>query len=214
MESAAPPPARWLALPAVAALFVAGVWVAGGVLTNSFRASMALVAVWYAAAAAGVLAAGLRRRSLRAPLWTGYAVAAAAVGGFLAWTTLRDRVVHEKVLVGVPAAQVVRAPGAPTPAIVTVRRGRFVSGEHETKGVASVVQRRDGARYLTLTGFDTSPGPDLRVRVGPGDMDLGALKGNRGNQQYKVPRGAAVATVTIWCRAFSASFGSARLRAV
>ena len=212
MESAAPPFARWLLIPAVAAVFAAGVWIAGGVVTNSFRASMALVTVWYAAAGAGVLVAGLRRRALRAPLWTGFAVTAAAVGGFLAWTTLRDRVVHERVLVGVPVTQAARAPGAPRPANVTVRRGRFVSGEHETTGVASVVQRRDGTRFLTLTGFDTSPGPDLRVRVGPGDVDLGALKGNRGDQQYRIPRGAQVASVTIWCRAFSASFGSAALR--
>jgi hypothetical protein len=212
MESAAPLSARWLLLPAVAARFVLGVWVAGGVLTNSFRASMALVAVWYAVAGAAVLGAGLRRRSLRAPLWTGYAVTAVAVGGFLAWTTVRDRVVHERVLGGLPATQVARVPDAAPPAAVTLRRGQFISGEHETRGVASIVQRRDGTRYLTLTGFDTSPGPDLRVRVGPGDRDLGALKGNRGDQQYKLPQGAEVASVTIWCRAFSASFGSAQLR--
>jgi hypothetical protein len=195
MESAAPSFARWLLAPAVAAAFVLGVWIAGGVLTNSFRASMALVAVWYAAAGAAVLVAGLRRRGLRAPLWTGYALTAAAVGIFLAWTTLRDRVVHERLAVG-----------------VTERAGRFVSGEHETTGVAAVVRSRDGSRHLTLTGFDTSPGPDLRVRLGK--LDLGGLKGNRGDQQYELPRGADVenATVVIWCRAFSAAFGSARLR--
>ena len=81
----------------------------------------------------------------------------------------------------------------------------------------------DGRRYLTLTSFSTSPGPDLRVRLVPGDsfdggsegaIDLGALKGNRGNQQYAVPRGTDVSahTVVIWCRAFSAPFGSATLR--
>jgi hypothetical protein len=75
-------PVRWLLLPAVAATFVLGVWVAGGVITNSFRASMALVALWYAAAGVGVLLAGLRRRALRAPLWAGYALTAVAVGGF------------------------------------------------------------------------------------------------------------------------------------
>jgi hypothetical protein len=204
--------ARWLLLPTIVVTFVAGVWVAGGVVTNSFRASMALVALWYAAAGVGVLVVGLRRRPLRAPLWVGYAVTAAAVGGFLAWTTLRDRVVHERVLVGVPVTQVARAPERPAPAVVTLRRGRFVSGEHETRGVASVVRRRDGRRFVTLTGFDTSPGPDLRVRVGPGDVDLGALKGNRGDQQYAIPSGTPVASVEIWCRAFSASFGSADLR--
>src|SRR5213596_3487755 len=101
MESAAPPRALWLVVPAVAALFALGVWVTGGLLTNSFRSSMALVAAWYAAAGAAVLATGLRRRALRGPLWTGYAFAAVAVGGFLAWTTLRDRVVHEPLTVGV-----------------------------------------------------------------------------------------------------------------
>src|SRR5436190_9037339 len=204
--------ARWLLLPTVAVTFGFGVWVAGGVVTNSFRASMALVALWYAAAGIGVLVVGLRRRRLRAPLWTGYALTAALVGGFLAWSTLRDRVVQERVLVGVPVTQVARAPGRPAPAVVTLARGRFVSGEHETRGVASVVRRRDGRRFVTLTGFDTSPGPDLRVRVGPGDVDLGALKGNRGDQQYAIPSGTPVASVEIWCRAFSATFGSAQLR--
>jgi len=203
---------RWLVLPTVAVTFVAGVWVAGGVITNSFRGSMALVAVWYAAAGIGVLVLGLRRRSLRAPAWTGYALTAAAVGAFLAWTTLRDRVVHERVLVGVPVTQVARAPERAAPAVVTLRRGRFVSGEHETRGVASLVRKRDGRRFVTLTGFGTSPGPDLRVRVGPDDVDLGALKGNRGDQQYEIPRGTSVDSVEIWCRAFSATFGSARLR--
>src|SRR5690242_20285963 len=138
---------RWLLLPTVAVVFVAGVWIAGGVVTNSFRASMALVALWYAAAGLGVLAIGLRRRPLRAPLWAGYALTAAAVGGFLAWTTLRDRVVHERVIVGVPAAQLSRTSRRPAPAAVTLRRGRFVSGEHATSGVASLVRARGGRRF-------------------------------------------------------------------
>jgi hypothetical protein len=86
-----------------------------------------------------------------------------------------------------------------------------------------VIRDTDGRRYLTLTSFSTSPGPDLRVRLVPGDasdggadgaVDLGALKGNRGDQQYVIPRGVDVSgrTVVIWCRAFSAPFGSAKLR--
>lgn len=194
MESAAA--ARWLALPLAAATFVVGVWVAGGLLTNSFRASMALVALWYATAGALALVTGLRRRSLRAPVWSGYALAAVAVGAFLAWTTLRDRVVHERLTAG-----------------TTLSRGAFVSGEHTTRGVAAIVRRRDGARFVTLRGFATSPGPDLRVRVQPGDVDLGALKGNKGDQQYALPPGRTATRVVIWCRAFSATFGSARLAA-
>jgi len=85
-----------------------------------------------------------------------------------------------------------------------------------------VVRLPDGTRYLTLRGFATSPGPDLRVRLVPGggddgaargNVDLGGLKGNRGDQQYRLGAGAAVAgrSVVIWCRAFSAPFGVARL---
>jgi hypothetical protein len=195
MESAAS--ARWIVLPLVAAVFVAGVWVTGGLLTNSFRASMALVALWYAVAGAAALTVGLRRRVLRVPVWTGYAVAAVAVGGFLAWTTLRDRVVHERLTAG-----------------ATLASGGFKSSEHTTRGIAAIVQRADGRRFVTLRGFSTSPGPDLRVRVQPGNVDLGALKGNRGDQQYALPPGRSATRVVIWCRAFSAEFGSAPLAPV
>ncbi len=104
----------------------------------------------------------------------------------------------------------------------STRRVRWRSHEHTTTGTARVIRDTDGRRYLTLTSFSTSPGPDLRVRLVPGDssdggaggaVDLGALKGNRGDQQYAIPRGADLSdhTVVIWCRAFSAPFGSAGL---
>jgi hypothetical protein len=112
--------------------------------------------------------------------------------------------------------------GKSAPAAVEVARGRFRSHEHATTGDAADVRLADGRRFLTLTSFETSPGPDLRVRLvqdgsfdggADGAVDLGALKGNRGDQQYAIPRGVdgAGRTVVIWCRAFSAPFGSARL---
>ena len=75
---------------------------------------------------------------------------------------------------------------------------------------------------LTLTKFAVNNGPDLRVYLVPGDgkdtgkhIDLGGLKGNKGNQKYDVPGSADVAkykTVVIWCRAFSVAFARATLR--
>ena len=64
---------------------------------------------------------------------------------------------------------------------------------------------------LTLTRFATSAGPDLRVRLD--GRDLGALEGNRGDQQYALASrlDPAGRSVVIWCRAFSAKFGGARL---
>jgi hypothetical protein len=66
-------------------------------------------------------------------------------------------------------------------------------------------------------------GPDLRVYLVPGDgkdtgthVDLGGLKGNKGNQQYGVPGSADLGkykTVVIWCRAFSVAFARAHLQA-
>lgn len=212
-----------LSIPCVAAAVVAGVWVTGGVISNDFRASMALTVAWFAVSGAACLAIGVRSRRFRLPVAGAYLVTAALIGGYLGLSTVRDRVVDERVVTAAaPLAS------APEPERAERRNsrlavGRFRSHEHETSGTAEVVRLTDGRRFLTLTSFATSAGPDLRVRLVPGDtsnggasgsIDLGALKGNRGDQQYELPRRASLAgrTVVIWCRAFSAPFGSAPLR--
>lgn len=209
---------RLLSIPAVAAIVVVGVWVAGGVISNDFRTSMALTAAWFVLSGAACLLVARHSRTLRIAVLGTYVITAGVVGAYLGLTTLRDRVVHEHVVRATPAT----ASGRSAPATVEVARARFRSHEHATAGTAAIVRLADGRRFLTLTSFSTSPGPDLRVRLTPdgsfdggvdGAADLGALKGNRGDQQYAIPRGVDVAgrTVVIWCRAFSAPFGSARL---
>jgi hypothetical protein len=201
---------RWLLAPLTAAAFVAGVWVAGGVVTDKFKVAMALTALWFAASGATVAGVAIRRRALAAPLVAGFGVAALAVGGYLGVTTLRDKVVHEDVAVAGVAGT------------VHVASGTFRSVEHASSGKATVVRLRGGRQLLTLTAFDTSAGPDLRIRLVPGGstdggadghIDLGALKGNRGDQQYQLPSGVDVQgrTVVVWCRAFSVAFAAARL---
>ena len=77
---------------------------------------------------------------------------------------------------------------------------------------------------LTLTNFEVDNGPDLRVYLVAGPArdesgvddfeDLGALKGNKGNQQYELPPQLDLerySTVVIWCRAFSVNFARAPL---
>jgi hypothetical protein len=222
--------AALLIAPLLAVALVAGVWVAGGVVTNDYRASMALTALWLAASGVGCAAVALRRRDLRFPVLGTYVLVTGALGGYLALTTLRDRVVDEQVVVAAPRAAMrseratrERAARAARAVNVEVARGRFREGEHATMGRASVVRLPGGRRFVTLTAFATSPGPDLRVRLVRGDtfdgaadgaLDLGALKGNRGDQQYELARGVTVAgrSVVIWCRAFSAPFGAAYLR--
>jgi hypothetical protein len=105
--------------------------------------------------------------------------------------------------------------------------GRFHSNAHETNGVATIYRLADGRRVLRLTQFATSNGPDVRVYlVAAGDVqeeaaakragfvDLGALKGNIGDQNYDVPASLDLAkyrAVSIWCRRFSVNFGAAPL---
>ncbi|MFY1687836.1 DM13 domain-containing protein [Plantactinospora sp. WMMB782] len=113
---------------------------------------------------------------------------------------------------------------------VLVSRGTFVTHEHETSGTARIVRQPDGGHRLELVDLDTSNGPDLRVwlsdqpvRAGRAGwhvfddgrfVELGRLKGNRGDQAYAVPAGTdleRLRSVSIWCRRFAVSFGAAEL---
>jgi hypothetical protein len=197
---------------AAAAATAAGVYVAGGVISNDFETSMALTAIWFAAAAAAALASFKAGRSIGLPIAIGYAAAATAIGGYLASTTLVDRTVDEVVVVADAAAATDEPRQTRKPRNVLEAHGQFTSAEHTTRGTARVIRLPGGRRVLTLTGFETDAGPDLRVRID--DVDLGALKGNKGDQQYEIPDGSRPRNqeVRIWCRAFSALFGSAQLR--
>jgi hypothetical protein len=120
-------------------------------------------------------------------------------------------------------------PPATAPAVtepVVLATGSFVDGEHTTTGTASVLQLPDGSRYVRLEGFSTSDGPDVQVwitdqQAGGDDwgkyddgryVELGALKGTDGNQNYAVPADAGLAgltSVVVWCDRFNVAFGSA-----
>ena len=213
---------------AVVVVVLVGIWVSGGLITNDFEAAMALTVLWMGLAAAGCLMIALRRRDLAMAVIGAYLVTALLVGGYLGRSQFLDDEVNEKVVRATPAA-----PAAPAgqagerserPVNVLLARGRFESVAHSARGVATTVRRAAGGDVLTLTSFEVDNGPDLRVYLvaGParneGEVkdfkDLGALKGNKGNQQYEVPPGVDLEryrTVVIWCRAFSVNFARAPL---
>ena len=109
---------------------------------------------------------------------------------------------------------------------MVLEKGDFHGLAHETKGVATVHQLADGKRVLRLTNFETSNGPDVHVYLvaaevakddatvkEAGFIDLGSMKGNKGDQNYEIPAEADLSkykTVTIWCARFSVNFGAAR----
>ena len=226
------PPARLLAVPVVVLLLVGGGWVTGAVITNDFTVSMLLTAVWVGAVGLGCLLLVRRRREMW-PALAAFVVTAAGAGVYLGSQTLIDDEVDEDVVEAQAPAPArsggESAPEAeerpPPPANVLLAKGRFRSLGHETEGVAQAIRVRGGRRVLTLTGFETDNGPDLRVYLsaagasqdsaGEAFHDLGELKGNVGDQQYEIPKGVDLdrfSTVLVWCRAFSVGFGSAPLR--
>ena len=218
------------AFVAVVVALVAGLFLLGRVSDNA-TVSMGLTALWFGLVFLAAAALALRIRALLWPLAIGYAIVAVAAGVLVIAPTLIDNKVDEQIVTGAPASTP-RAAGKPDGESqsrgapernVQIASGRFSSIAHDSMGKAAVVELPSGSRKLTLSDFETDPGPDLRLYVSTSDpaygdlgrfRDLGALKGNVGDQQYDLSRGVRIArysTVVVWCRAFSVAFTSAPL---
>ncbi|MEW2265494.1 DM13 domain-containing protein [Streptomyces sp. NPDC047853] len=164
------------------------------------------------------------------------AVAGAAFGlyWFQPWKLWQDETVDEALPGAVAAAPPSAAAPVPSPdrgaGPRTLAGGDLVSHEHTTSGTAELVRLADGSHVIRLADLDTSSGPDLRVwltdapvkegKVGwhvfdDGEyVDLGGLKGNKGNQNYLVPSSVdptRYTSVSVWCDRFDVSFGAAEL---
>lgn len=138
-----------------------------------------------------------------------------------------DREVAEALptpsLAGDPSA--VDAPMDRSDGVQELASGEFRSLEHGTTGLARIVELADGSRFVRLEELDTSDGPDIRVYLtdqpvsddwGIWDdgeyVDLGALKGNVGESNYRIAGDLDLTrfrTVVIWCRRFTVGFGVA-----
>ncbi|MGY1743161.1 MULTISPECIES: DM13 domain-containing protein [unclassified Blastococcus] len=183
----------------------------------------------------------MRRRTWA---WLTAALVVAALGAFvLVWFQPQKLFYDDEVSEALPTAAAPSAaeqnagggdggtggstatPSAPAQP-VDLATGTFVSREHETVGTARVVQLPDGQVIVRLEGFETSNGPALYVYLSQNPaagteaafddefVDLGALKGNVGDQNYVVPAGVdatGFTSVVIWCDRFDAAFGAADL---
>jgi hypothetical protein len=113
-----------------------------------------------------------------------------------------------------------------SPITAQVASGRFRSLEHPTTGSAHVLRLPNGSHVLRVEDLDTSNGPDLRVYLselesnlgwrdyGERYLEVGKLKGNRGDQNYKIPAGTDLSkykSLVIWCVRFKVGFGVAPL---
>lgn len=222
---------RVLAAVGLAVLLVAGVFVVGR-LADEARLAMGLTAAWFGAVIVGSYPVARRRPELRFPIAVGIGAVALAFAWLVALPSIRGKEVDERVVSGVPLADArgdgnaLGGGGSGPSGNVQLASGSFGALAHPGRGTAAVVELPNGERKLTLTEFETDPGPDLRVYLSTRDgagggelgdfVDLGALKGNKGNQQYTVPaelRLERYSNVVIWCRAFSVGFTSAPLAA-
>ena len=115
------------------------------------------------------------------------------------------------------------------PAAMALKTGEFKDADsfHRGEGQATIYRGADGSHLLRLESLDVTNGPDLHVILSPhadpdnpgqvkteGYVDLGKLKGNRGNQNYPIPSDVDIgsySSVVIYCKPFSVVFSVASL---
>ena len=173
-----------------------------------------------------------RRRLIGAAAFIGVGLIIFVLVWFQPQKLLLNKTVNESVpgvIQTAPAGETSRkaTADASPPGLQVLRSGSFRSLEHPTTGTAIVLRRPAGRLILRLEHLSTSNGPDLRVYLShvpassdlhayqTGFIDLGALKANRGNQNYAIPAGtdlSAFKSAVIWCRRFAVGFGVAPLQ--
>ena len=113
--------------------------------------------------------------------------------------------------------------------VTAIASGSFKDADafHRGSGTATIYQTPDGSEVLRLEDLDVTNGPALHVVLSThpdptrsehvkqdGYVDLGDLKGNRGNQNYPIPAGTDTSihkSVVIYCYPFAVVFSVATL---
>jgi hypothetical protein len=182
-----------------------------------------------------------KRAAILAGLFAAAIAVAAALYLFQPWRIFTSSTVTEDIPAAAPAQGSTAKPSAPAapatpgePAPPAAPRelatGQLISHEHASSGTVRILELADGSRILRLEGLDTSDGPDLRVWLSDAPviegvagwhvfddgayLDLGALKANKGDQNYEIPAAAVLGdytSVSIWCARFAVSFAAAEL---
>lgn len=206
-----------VALAAVIAALLAGLWLFASPVSRAFADATGVPAYWssigFAVAwfiAASIVLGKLRkeRPEFKLPLRVAFLLTVAAVGGVFAWTSLTDDKADDDVSFAeeaVPASEM--PPGGETPKPdapareqpkrnIVLSSGTFSGIDHTAEGRARIVQLASGDRRLVFTEFDVERAPDLRVYLAEdevtGDIgpyvELDKLKGNVGDQYYELPK--------------------------
>jgi hypothetical protein len=149
-----------------------------------------------------------------------------AIAVFGVQTLFYDTEVNEDFAVDAPALEERGSPQGANPVVVST--GEFHAVAHPGTGDAIVYRLEDGSHVLRLENLDIFNGPALYVYavaaedandnetvLSAGFLNLGPLKGNKGNQTYELPAEfdpEKYRAISVWCRRFSVNFATAPLR--
>ncbi len=92
------------------------------------------------------------------------------------------------------------APFASTTDAEPLSTGRLEGKAHQTGGRATIYKSSDGARYLRLTDFTTSNGPDVHVVLARGDdpgLQQEIVKGNLASVELELSKATRAIRITI-----------------
>lgn len=138
----------------------------------------------------------------------------------------------ENVMVEAAAKNVASAETMTTamadPSTIALKSGSFEDEDrvHRGSGTATIYTLEASKSVLRLEDLDVTNGPDLFVLLmedsegrdkDQGYVNLGRLKGNRGNQNYEIPADVVIGdhnAIMIYCRAFGVIFSVASLGGV
>lgn len=148
-----------------------------------------------------------------------------AVGVFGVQTLFYDTEVNEDFPLDAPTPEERGPPQAANPVVVSA--GEFHAVAHPGTGDAIVYRLEDSSHVLRLENLDIFNGPALYVYAVAAEdakdneivlnasiLNLGPLKGNKGNQTYELPAEfdpEKYRAISVWCRRFSVNFATAPL---
>ena len=226
---------RVLSFIAAVVVLLLGLWLFASPVSRAFAdatgvpaywSSIGFAVAWFVVASIGLGKLRKERPELRLPLRVAFLLTVAAVGGVFAWTSLTDDKADDDVSFAeeaVPASQMpeIRTPEAKKMNVV-LATGTFSGIDHSAEGKARIVRLTSGEHRLVFTEFDVERAPDLRVYLAEdevsGDIgpyrELSKLKGNVGDQYYKLPKSIDLDRyqhVVIWCKAFDVGVAQAAL---
>ena len=142
--------------------------------------------------------------------------------------TEEAEVMMQEVMEAIEKSEMAMQPAASNE-VQAVATGSFKDADafHRGSGTATIYRTPDGAEVLRLENLDVTNGPALHVVLSThpdperseqvkqeGYVDLGDLKGNRGNQNYPIPAGVDTSihkSVVIYCYPFAVVFSVATL---